>query len=162
MAQPTADIKVNPSREIIRLGPRAVRFLITGENSGGSIAILSWLSHVRSAWRLRPQPRPIRRDDLRRRSADLDLDCRQKTNRDALVLKDDERVFDILPEVFLDSLAPKNGNDSPVSPNIPRGFSRRLLGKPGATISFRTPRNPSLDRPGSGCPRSLVGSTSIA
>ena len=92
MAQPTADIKVNPSREIIRLGPRAVRFLITGENSGGSIAILSWLSHVRSAWRLRPQPRPIRRDDLRRRSADLDLDCRQKTNRDALVLKDDERV----------------------------------------------------------------------
>ena len=48
MAQPTADIKVNPSKEIIRLGPRAVRFLITGENSGGSIAILSWLSHVRS------------------------------------------------------------------------------------------------------------------
>ena len=124
MAQPTADIKVNPSKEIIRLGPRAVRFLITGENSGGSIAILSWLSHVRSAWRLRPQPRPIRRDDLRRRSADLD--CRQKTNRDALVLKDDERVFDILLEVFLDSLAPKNGNDSAVSPNI----SPRVLPPP--------------------------------
>jgi hypothetical protein len=36
MAQQTADLKVNPSKEIIRLGPRAVRFLITGENSGGS------------------------------------------------------------------------------------------------------------------------------
>jgi hypothetical protein len=31
-----------------------VRFLITGENSGGSIAILSSFFHVRSAWRLRP------------------------------------------------------------------------------------------------------------
>ena len=30
---------------------------------------------------------------------------------DALVLKDGERVFDILPEVFLDSLAPRNGSD---------------------------------------------------
>lgn len=31
---------------------------------------------------------------------------------DSLVLKDGERVFDILPEVFLDSLAPKGGVDS--------------------------------------------------
>jgi hypothetical protein len=53
MAQQTADLKVNPSKEIIRLGPRTVRFLITGENSGGSIAILISLFHVRSA-RLRP------------------------------------------------------------------------------------------------------------
>jgi pimeloyl-ACP methyl ester carboxylesterase len=30
---------------------------------------------------------------------------------DALVLKDNESVFDILPAVFLDSLAPKDGND---------------------------------------------------
>ena len=29
---------------------------------------------------------------------------------DALVLKDNQRVFDILPDVFLASLAPKNGN----------------------------------------------------
>jgi len=40
MAQ-TADLKVNPSKEIIRRGRRAVRFLITGEISGDSIAILT-------------------------------------------------------------------------------------------------------------------------
>jgi len=31
---------------------------------------------------------------------------------DALVLSDNERVLDVLPDVFLDSLAPKDGNDS--------------------------------------------------
>lgn len=30
---------------------------------------------------------------------------------DALILKDNERVFDVLPNIFLDSLTPKNGND---------------------------------------------------
>lgn len=35
----SVDLEVNPSEEIIRLGPFAVRFLITGENSGGSIAM---------------------------------------------------------------------------------------------------------------------------
>jgi hypothetical protein len=38
MAQGAVDFKVNPAEEIIRLGPLAVRFLITGENSGGSFA----------------------------------------------------------------------------------------------------------------------------
>jgi quercetin dioxygenase-like cupin family protein len=38
MAQQTIDLGVNPSDETIRLGPLAVRFLITGENSSGSIA----------------------------------------------------------------------------------------------------------------------------
>lgn len=38
MAQQTIDLRVNPSDETIRLGPLAVRFLITGENSSGSIA----------------------------------------------------------------------------------------------------------------------------
>jgi quercetin dioxygenase-like cupin family protein len=38
MAQQTIDLQVNPSEEAIRLGPLAVRFLITGENSNGSIA----------------------------------------------------------------------------------------------------------------------------
>jgi quercetin dioxygenase-like cupin family protein len=38
MPQQTIDVHVNPSEEIIRLGPLAVRFLITGENSGGTIA----------------------------------------------------------------------------------------------------------------------------
>jgi pimeloyl-ACP methyl ester carboxylesterase len=31
---------------------------------------------------------------------------------DALILKDNERVFDVLPDVFLDSLAPKKSNGS--------------------------------------------------
>jgi quercetin dioxygenase-like cupin family protein len=38
MTQQTADLHINPSEEAIRLGPLAVRFLITGENSAGSIA----------------------------------------------------------------------------------------------------------------------------
>ena len=38
MTQQTIDLHVNPSDETIRLGPLAVRFLITGDNSTGSIA----------------------------------------------------------------------------------------------------------------------------
>jgi quercetin dioxygenase-like cupin family protein len=38
VTQQTTDLYINPSEEAIRLGPLAVRFLITGENSGGSIA----------------------------------------------------------------------------------------------------------------------------
>jgi len=38
MAQQTVDLRVNPSDETIRLGPLAVRFLLTAENSTGSIA----------------------------------------------------------------------------------------------------------------------------
>ena len=38
MTLQTIDLHVNPSAEIIRLGPLEVRFLITGENSCGSIA----------------------------------------------------------------------------------------------------------------------------
>src|SRR6516225_2247648 len=34
---------------------------------------------------------------------------------DALVLNNGERVFDILPDVFLESLTPKNGNGSPAA-----------------------------------------------
>ncbi|MGH9700513.1 MAG: cupin domain-containing protein, partial [Candidatus Acidiferrales bacterium] len=37
MHQPI-DPHINPSEEAIRLGPLAVRFLITGENSNGSVA----------------------------------------------------------------------------------------------------------------------------
>src|SRR3974390_1252522 len=33
-----SDLRVNPSEETIRLGPLAVHFLLTGENSIGSIA----------------------------------------------------------------------------------------------------------------------------
>ena len=39
MTQQTIDLHVNPSEETIRLGPLAVRFLITGENSSGSVAV---------------------------------------------------------------------------------------------------------------------------
>ncbi len=38
MVQQTIELTINPSDETIRLGPLAVRFLITGENSSGSIA----------------------------------------------------------------------------------------------------------------------------
>src|ERR1700687_1968027 len=38
MKQQTIDVHVNPSDETIRLNPLAVRFLITGEDSGGSVA----------------------------------------------------------------------------------------------------------------------------
>ena len=38
MAPHATDLKVNPSDETIRLGPLAVRFLITGENSNASVA----------------------------------------------------------------------------------------------------------------------------
>ena len=38
MIEQTAILTVNPSDETIRLGPLSVRFLITGENSSGSLA----------------------------------------------------------------------------------------------------------------------------
>ncbi|MGE5322528.1 MAG: cupin domain-containing protein [Actinomycetota bacterium] len=38
MTQHTIDLQANPSDETIRLGPLAVRFLVTGEDSNGSIA----------------------------------------------------------------------------------------------------------------------------
>ena len=38
MAQQTADRCTNPSEEIIRVGHLTVHFLVTGENSAGTIA----------------------------------------------------------------------------------------------------------------------------
>src|SRR6266852_8500956 len=38
MTQQTIDLHVNPSEETILVGPLAVRFLLTGDNSTGSIA----------------------------------------------------------------------------------------------------------------------------
>jgi quercetin dioxygenase-like cupin family protein len=40
MTQQTIDLHVNPSDETISLGPLAVRFLIAGEDSNGSVAAL--------------------------------------------------------------------------------------------------------------------------
>ncbi len=39
MAPHTTDIHVNPGDETIRLGPLGVRFLVTGDNASGSIAL---------------------------------------------------------------------------------------------------------------------------
>ena len=39
MTAQTVDLHVNPSDETIRLGPLAVRFLITGEHASGSVAV---------------------------------------------------------------------------------------------------------------------------
>jgi quercetin dioxygenase-like cupin family protein len=39
MTPQTTDVRVNPSDETIRLGPLAVRFLITGEDASGSVAL---------------------------------------------------------------------------------------------------------------------------
>jgi len=39
MAPQTTELRVNPSDETIRLGPLAVRFLLTGEQAGGSLAL---------------------------------------------------------------------------------------------------------------------------
>lgn len=39
MTQQILDLHVNPSDETIHLGPIAVRFLITGEDSSGSVAV---------------------------------------------------------------------------------------------------------------------------
>jgi len=38
MTEQTIGLRVNPDEETIRLGPLAVRFLITGEDSNGSVA----------------------------------------------------------------------------------------------------------------------------
>ena len=39
MAQQTTDVHVNPSDETIHIGPLGVRFLITGDDASGSIAL---------------------------------------------------------------------------------------------------------------------------
>jgi len=39
MTPPIIDLRANPSEETIHLGPLAVRFLLTGEDSAGAIAI---------------------------------------------------------------------------------------------------------------------------
>ncbi|HEY1804382.1 MAG TPA: cupin domain-containing protein [Terracidiphilus sp.] len=39
MTLQSADLHVNPAEETIRLGPLAVRFLVTGEQSSGTVAV---------------------------------------------------------------------------------------------------------------------------
>ncbi len=54
MLQQTNDLRVNPSDETIRLGPLAVRFLLTGENSTGTAAVFELF--VPAAQRLAAPP----------------------------------------------------------------------------------------------------------
>lgn len=53
MSSSSADLSVNPSDETIGSGPLVVRFLLTGDNSNGSVAIFELM--VRSGQRL-PAP----------------------------------------------------------------------------------------------------------
>ena len=39
MTQPRNDTRINPADETIRIGPLVVRFLLTGEQSNGSVAV---------------------------------------------------------------------------------------------------------------------------
>ena len=43
MSLPFVDLGVNPADETIRLGPLALRFLVTGENSAGTVAVFEIL-----------------------------------------------------------------------------------------------------------------------
>jgi len=58
MLQQAVNFHVNPSEETIRVGPLVVRFLITGENSSGSIAAFELI--VPAGQRL---PRPAHSHD---------------------------------------------------------------------------------------------------
>ena len=48
--QSATDLRVDPSNETIRLGPLAVRFLLTGDESNGSVAVFE--AYVPSGQRL--------------------------------------------------------------------------------------------------------------
>ena len=74
MAHNAADLYVNPADETIHLGPLTVRFLLTGENSTGTIAAFGGCCSGRSTTgSSSTQPQPLRGDDLRCRwSIDLD------------------------------------------------------------------------------------------
>ena len=59
---------------------------------------------------------------------------------DALILNDNQCVFDLLPDVFLEALKPKNGSHpaaagSDETVQYPRSCSH---GRPGVTISCKT------------------------
>ena len=81
MPQRAKDPHVNPSDETIGTKGLAVRFLLTGDNSNGSVAAFELI--VPAAQRL-PAPAHshdhLRRDDLRHRRC-VDLDRRRKADR---------------------------------------------------------------------------------
>ena len=61
MAAQTSDLSVNPSDETIRFGPLAVRFLLTGDDSTGSIAAFEPRSAPHTACPRRPTATTITR-----------------------------------------------------------------------------------------------------
>jgi hypothetical protein len=66
VAQQTAEHRINPSEEVIRLGPLMVHFLVTGDNSLGSVAVLVFEVTVAGGARLMaPAHSPISIDDAR-------------------------------------------------------------------------------------------------
>ena len=52
MTPQTTDVHVNPSDETVHLGPLAVRFLVTGDDASGSVALFELT--VPAAQRLAP------------------------------------------------------------------------------------------------------------
>ena len=54
MTPPTSGLHINPSDEVIRVGPVTVRFLLTGNDSAGSIAVFEFT--VAAAQRLLAPP----------------------------------------------------------------------------------------------------------
>ena len=55
MTPQTRGVRVNPSHEMIRLGPLVVHFLVTGEDASGSVAVFELTVPLpRSGSRLRP------------------------------------------------------------------------------------------------------------
>ena len=49
MSLQSVDLFVNPANETIRLGPLMVRFLVTGENSSGTVAVFELVVPAGSA-----------------------------------------------------------------------------------------------------------------
>jgi hypothetical protein len=59
MAQQTAEHRINPSEEVIRLGPLRLHFLVTGDNSLGSCGIRTDGGGRGATDDARPQPQPL-------------------------------------------------------------------------------------------------------
>src|SRR5215468_11077986 len=57
--------RVNPSEETIKIGPVVIRFLLTGDDSNGSVSVLNFACRPDRNWRHRPQERGLRGNALR-------------------------------------------------------------------------------------------------
>lgn len=80
MASAILDLHVNPADETIRVGSLTIRFLLSGENSNGSIAAFEMTVPGAGHTGAGSQPRWLRGDCLRHRRG-VDLDSQRKANR---------------------------------------------------------------------------------